>query len=104
VVKRRTGLAARVDPYAARARVVVMTDFANEPDDQMSMVRFLVYANRFDVEGLILCVEDAGSPTLTSYRRIILTIKPAAGRQAPRGARPRPGIPEGDRSRRRARA
>ena len=30
-----------------------MTDIANEPDDQMSMVRFLVYANHFDVEGLV---------------------------------------------------
>ena len=30
-----------------------MTDIANEPDDQMSMVRFLVYSNEFDVEGLI---------------------------------------------------
>ena len=37
-------LAARVDPYTERQRVVVMTDIANEPDDQMSMVRFLVYA------------------------------------------------------------
>jgi len=46
-------LAARVDPYAEKQRVVVMTDIANEPDDQMSMVRFLVYANHFDVEGLI---------------------------------------------------
>ncbi len=46
-------LAARVDPYTERQRVVVMTDIANEPDDQMSMVRFLVYANRFDVEGLV---------------------------------------------------
>ena len=46
-------LAARVDPYTERTRVFVMTDIANEPDDQMSMVRLLVYANRFDVEGLI---------------------------------------------------
>jgi hypothetical protein len=46
-------LAARVDPYTERTRVVVMTDIANEPDDQMSMVRFLVYSNQFDVEGLI---------------------------------------------------
>ena len=46
-------LAARVDPYVDKQRVVVMTDIANEPDDQMSMVRFLVYANQFDVEGLI---------------------------------------------------
>ena len=30
-----------------------MTDIANEPDDQMSLVRFLVYANQFDVEGLV---------------------------------------------------
>ena len=45
-------LAARVDPYVDKQRVVVMTDIANEPDDQMSMVRFLVYSNQFDVEGL----------------------------------------------------
>jgi len=45
--------AAREDPYAARSRVVVMTDIANEPDDQMSLVRFLVYANQFDVEGIV---------------------------------------------------
>ena len=46
-------IASRVDPYADRQRVVVMTDVANEPDDQMSMVRFLVYSNQFDVEGVI---------------------------------------------------
>ena len=46
-------LAARIDPYVEKSRVVVMTDIANEPDDQMSMVRFLVYSNQFDVEALI---------------------------------------------------
>src|ERR687889_266838 len=46
-------LAARVDPYTEKQRAIVMTDIANEPDDQMSMVRFLVYADQFDVEGLI---------------------------------------------------
>ena len=46
-------LARRVDPYVEKQRVVVMTDIANEPDDQMSMVRFLVYSNHFDVEGLV---------------------------------------------------
>ena len=44
---------ARTDPYVERTRVLVMTDIANEPDDQMSMVRFLVYANQFDIEGLV---------------------------------------------------
>jgi hypothetical protein len=31
----------------------VLTDITNEPDDQQSLVRFLVYANEFDVEGLV---------------------------------------------------
>src|SRR5262249_2022876 len=43
----------RVDPHVEQQRVIVLTDIANEPDDQMSMVRFLVYSNEFDVEGLI---------------------------------------------------
>ncbi len=46
-------IAARVDPFVDRTRVLVLTDIANEPDDQMSMVRFLVYANEFDIEGLV---------------------------------------------------
>jgi hypothetical protein len=33
--------------------VVVLSDIGNEPDDQMSLVRFLVYSNEYDVEGLI---------------------------------------------------
>ena len=36
-----------------RPRIVVLTDITNEPDDQESLVRFLVYANEFDVEALI---------------------------------------------------
>ena len=37
---------------AGKPRVFVLTDIENEPDDAMSMVRFLVYANQWDVEGL----------------------------------------------------
>ncbi len=33
-------------------RIFVLTDIENEPDDAMSMVRFLVYANQFEIEGL----------------------------------------------------
>jgi hypothetical protein len=36
-----------------RPRVAVLTDIANEPDDEESMVRFLVYANEFEVEALV---------------------------------------------------
>ena len=38
---------------AEKPRVLVLTDIENEPDDAMSMVRFLTYANHFDVEGLV---------------------------------------------------
>ncbi|AMY08148.1 hypothetical protein LuPra_01336 [Luteitalea pratensis] len=37
----------------ARPRVFVLTDIGNEPDDAQSMVRFLTYANHFEVEGLV---------------------------------------------------
>ena len=38
---------------AEKPRVFVLTDIDNEPDDAMSLVRFLVYANQWDVEGLV---------------------------------------------------
>jgi hypothetical protein len=34
-------------------RLFVLTDIGNEPDDQMSLVRLLVYANEVDIEGLV---------------------------------------------------
>lgn len=40
-------------PPQDRQRVIVLTDIENEPDDTQSMVRFLVYSNHWDVEGLV---------------------------------------------------
>ncbi len=37
----------------SKPRVIVLTDVSNEPDDEESLVRFLVYANEFDIEGLV---------------------------------------------------
>ncbi|MCL4788910.1 MAG: DUF1593 domain-containing protein [Verrucomicrobia bacterium] len=37
----------------SKPRVFVLTDISNEPDDEQSMVRFLVYANEYDIEGLV---------------------------------------------------
>ncbi|WP_342773297.1 nucleoside hydrolase-like domain-containing protein [Arenicella xantha] len=34
-------------------RLFVLTDIGGDPDDQMSMVRLLTYANHFDIEGLV---------------------------------------------------
>ncbi len=33
--------------------MLVLTDISNEPDDEESLVRFLVYSNEYDVEGLV---------------------------------------------------
>ena len=99
------------DPYVARPRVVVMTDIANEPDDQMSLVRFLLYSNQFDVEGLVattstwmkagvrpdvirrvldayekvqpnLLKHAAGFPTAAALRDVVVPGQPAYGMAA----------------------
>src|SRR4051812_8584578 len=36
-----------------RLRVLVETDAGGDPDDEQSMVRFLLYSNEWDVEGII---------------------------------------------------
>jgi hypothetical protein len=38
---------------SSKHRVIVLTDITNEPDDEQSMVRFLLYSNHYEVEGLI---------------------------------------------------
>ncbi len=40
-------------PGLGAGTVFVLTDISNEPDDEQSMVRFLVYANEYDIEGLV---------------------------------------------------
>lgn len=44
---------ARTDDAPGKTRVFVLTDMGNEPDDQMSFVRLLLYANELDLEGLV---------------------------------------------------
>jgi hypothetical protein len=36
-----------------KPRVIVLTDIEADPDDTQSLIRFLLYSNQFDVEGLI---------------------------------------------------
>ena len=43
--------AARAEPQ--RPRVVVLTDITNEPDDEESLVRFLVSSSDYEVEAMI---------------------------------------------------
>ena len=42
-----------VDTVSGHPRVIVLSDIGNEPDDQMSLTRFLLYSDEFDVEALI---------------------------------------------------
>ena len=37
----------------SRIRVVIETDAGGDPDDEQSLVRFLLYVNEWDVEGII---------------------------------------------------
>jgi hypothetical protein len=62
-----------------KQRVLVLTDITNEPDDQESLVRFLVYANEYDVEGLVATTsthlrksarKDKILELLTAYEKI----------------------------------
>ncbi len=38
---------------AGKPRLFVLTDIGGDPDDQMSLVRLLTYANHFEIEGLV---------------------------------------------------
>ncbi|HYK37214.1 DUF1593 domain-containing protein [Alloacidobacterium sp.] len=45
--------ATHVDDFAGHPRVVIISDIGNEPDDQMSFTRLLLYSNELDIEALI---------------------------------------------------
>ena len=40
---------------SAKSRLIIMADMGNEPDEEQQMVHMLLYANCFDLEGLIAC-------------------------------------------------
>jgi hypothetical protein len=42
-----------VDTFTGKPRVAIISDIGNEPDDQMSFVRLLLYSNEFDLEAMI---------------------------------------------------
>lgn len=91
---RLDSLAARTDPYVARQRLLVLTDIANEPDDQMSLVRLLVYSNQLDIEGLV-------ASTSTWMKRavrpdVIRSVIDAYAQVQPNLLRHQPGFPTAD--------
>jgi hypothetical protein len=69
------GVAAAVE---GKPRLLVLTDVGADPDDQQSLVRLMLYANEFGVEGLIATSAGTtgGTPALSAFRRAIVTIEP----------------------------
>lgn len=53
---------------SAKSRVFVLTDIENEPDDAMSVVRFLLYSNQWDVEGLVATTSVHQRNRTTAWR------------------------------------
>ncbi len=51
-----------------KIRVFVLTDIENEPDDAQSLVRFLTYANQWDVEGLVATTSIHLQNTTAAWR------------------------------------
>jgi hypothetical protein len=88
-----TPAGARIDPYAARTRLVVLTDVANEPDDQMSLVRLLVYSNQFEIEGLVASTSTWMRKTVRPD--VIRTLVDAYEQVRPRLLEHQPGFPAG---------
>lgn len=42
-----------IDDFTGHPRLIVISDIGNEPDDQMSLVRLLLYSNELDIKALI---------------------------------------------------
>ena len=40
-------------PIQNKPRVFILSDISNEPDDQQSLTRYLLYANQFQTEGIV---------------------------------------------------
>jgi hypothetical protein len=78
---------------AEKPRVFVLTDIENEPDDAMSMVRFLTYANHFEIEGLIATtsIHQRNKVAPQTIRRIV----EAYGKVRDNLEKHEPGFPTG---------
>jgi hypothetical protein len=87
-------LAARVDSFVAKPRLLVLTDIANEPDDQMSLVRLLVYSNRVDIEGLVASTSTWMKQAVRPD--VIRTVLDAYAKVQPNLLQHEPGFPTAD--------
>ncbi|KAJ4299985.1 hypothetical protein N0V90_005233 [Kalmusia sp. IMI 367209] len=45
----------KLQRFATKPRVFILSDISNEPDDAESLCRYLLYSNQFQTEGLVAC-------------------------------------------------
>lgn len=74
-----------------KERIVILTDIENEPDDAQSLVRFLTYANQFDIEGLVATTSTHQRTKTAAWR--IQQIVEAYGKVQANLLRHEPGYP-----------
>ncbi|MGH7202727.1 MAG: nucleoside hydrolase-like domain-containing protein [Planctomycetaceae bacterium] len=83
----------------AKPRLVVLTDIGGDPDDQQSMIRLMLYANEFEIEGLI--ASAAGTPgelkEAVTKPHLIREIVDAYGKVRGNLARHASGFPDAER-------
>ncbi|WP_405380232.1 nucleoside hydrolase-like domain-containing protein [Maribacter sp. LLG6340-A2] len=86
------GLALKAQDADQKHRVLVLTDIENEPDDAMSLVRFLTYSNQWDVEGLVATTSVHQKNEIATWR--IFEILEAYAKVRPNLILHEPGYPE----------
>ncbi len=93
------GGAASATGPETRARLVVLTDIGGDPDDMQSMVRLMVFANEFEIEGLI--ASASGTPgelkKAIVQPQLIRQVVQAYGRILPNLRRHADGYPDAER-------
>jgi hypothetical protein len=73
-------------------RVIILTDIENEPDDAQSLVRYLVYSNQFDTEGIIATTSCWQRNKIADWR--VIEILKAYGKVQPNLLKHEPGYPD----------
>lgn len=81
---------------ADKPRLVVLTDIGGDPDDRQSLIRLLVHANEFDIEGLIASAAGVPGELKADVVKpeLIREIVEAYGKVWPNLVRHHPDFPE----------
>jgi Protein of unknown function (DUF1593) len=83
---------------AERPRLMVLTDIGGDPDDQQSLIRLMVFANDFEIEGLVATAAGTRGELKEAVTRtdLIREIVDAYGKVRPNLAKHADGWPAAD--------